>query len=145
VSYTLEEKIEYATEKLAAAKHAQDGAELLSLGAHEMGGGIPGFGGSGSQRAANQVRSAWSRADKAAREADERAEYWAHKLSRYKARLVERDRIRLTRDDIKGASWIRTDHGWRKVVRVNAKTVSVESGYSWTDRIDIDRVIEVRA
>lgn len=54
-----------------------------------------------------------------------------------RAAYAEREatRRRYTRDDIAGAGFIHDGHGWRKVVRVNAQTVSVESGYSWVDRI----------
>jgi hypothetical protein len=40
--------------------------------------------------------------------------------------------------------FVRDRHGWHRVVRVNAKTVSVETGYSWTDRIPLERIIETR-
>jgi hypothetical protein len=52
--------------------------------------------------------------------------------------------VRLTREDIVGATWVRDSTSWREVVRVNAKSVSVESGYSWTDRLEFDRILEVR-
>jgi len=39
---------------------------------------------------------------------------------------------------------VRTDLGWHRVVRVNAKSVTVETGYSWTDRYPLDRIIETR-
>ena len=58
--------------------------------------------------------------------------------------IAERDRVRFTRDDIKGALFIRTRHGWWDVVRVNAKSVTVATGYSWTDRVPFDKVLEVR-
>lgn len=43
------------------------------------------------------------------------------------------------------ARFVRTSAGWHKVVRVNAKSVTVETGYSWTDRHPIEKVLEVRA
>lgn len=61
------------------------------------------------------------------------------------ARQAEADRIRLTLDDVRGASFVRDEFGWHKVVRVNAKSVTVETGYSWTDRIPLDRIHEARA
>lgn len=64
--------------------------------------------------------------------------------SRLAAAVKDRDRVRLTRDDIVGARAIREASGWRAVVRVNKTTVSVATGYSWTDRIPFDKVIEVR-
>lgn len=47
-------------------------------------------------------------------------------------------------NELHEARAIRTANGWHKVVRVNRKSVSVESGYSWTDRIAIDKILEVR-
>lgn len=144
MAYTLEEKRDWALagkirweERLAAvdAKYEQ---------AHEMGGGIPGFGGSGNQRAAHQVRAAFNSADRAYREASEKLEYYTSKLRGYERRIAERDRERFGHEDLEGARYIRTNAGWYKVVRVNAKSVTVESGYSWTDRIEHDRIIEVR-
>ncbi|WP_152203623.1 hypothetical protein [Georgenia thermotolerans] len=40
---------------------------------------------------------------------------------------------------------VRDSVGWHRVTRVNAKSVSVETGYSWTDRIPHERIIETRA
>lgn len=40
---------------------------------------------------------------------------------------------------------IRDRWGWHRVVRVNKKSVSVETPYTWTDRIPLDRIIETRA
>lgn len=109
-----------------------------------MGGGIPGFGASGNQRAARQVRAAFSSADKAWREATEKLEYYTAKAKSYQRRIDERDRARLTRDDVVGAVAIRASTGWRRVRRVNKSTVSVDSGYSWADLIPFDQVLEVR-
>lgn len=52
--------------------------------------------------------------------------------------------IPYTPDELKAAHLIRTELGWHKVVKVNAKTVTVETGYSWTDRIALAKVLEVR-
>lgn len=51
---------------------------------------------------------------------------------------------RFTREDVVGAVVVRTAGGWHKVVRVNARTVSVATGYSWVDRYPFDRLLEVR-
>jgi hypothetical protein len=59
-------------------------------------------------------------------------------------RLAELERVPLTRDDIVGAKVVRTAIGWQKVRTVNKVTVSVESGYSWADKIPFDKVLEVR-
>jgi len=58
--------------------------------------------------------------------------------------VSEAARVRLTRADVVGAQFIRTELGWAKVRRVNVKSVSVDSGYSWADLIPFDRVLEVR-
>lgn len=144
-SRSLEEKLDWALEGKARWEAKMGQANAKHDQAREMGGGIPGFGGSGNQRAARQVRSAFNSADKAWREATEKLEYYTAKAKGYERRIAERDRQRLTRDDIAAAKLIRTSTGWRKVVRVNAKSVSVDSGYSWVDRIPFDQVLEVRA
>ena len=59
------------------------------------------------------------------------------------AREAELLRVRLTREDIVGARAVRTVRGWQAVVRVNAKSVSVHTGYSWVDRVPFDDVLEV--
>jgi len=43
------------------------------------------------------------------------------------------------------ARLVRDSLGWHKVVRVNTKSVSVETGYSWTDRIPLANVLETRS
>lgn len=42
------------------------------------------------------------------------------------------------------ATAVRTRFGWHKVVRVNAKSVTVKTPYSWTDRIAIGNIIDFR-
>jgi hypothetical protein len=59
--------------------------------------------------------------------------------------IKERDRKRFTRDDLLGVTHVRTKLGWDKVARVNQKTVSVETGYSWVERIPFDSILEVRS
>lgn len=53
--------------------------------------------------------------------------------------------VPFTPEELKTARAIRTTLGWHKVAKVNAKSVSVETGYSWTDRYAIDRILEVRS
>lgn len=53
--------------------------------------------------------------------------------------------VPFTEEQWKAAVVVRTLTGWRKVVRVNAKTVTVSTPYSWTDRIARDKVLEVRS
>lgn len=50
----------------------------------------------------------------------------------------------LTVADIKTAKYVRDRYGWHKVVRVSAKSVTVETGYSWTDRIALGKVLEAK-
>lgn len=141
--YTLEEKLAWAQAGVTRWEGRLELANAKSDRAHEMGGGIPGFGGSGNQRAASQVRSAHDSAHRAWREATEKLEYYTAKAKGYERRIAERDRKRLTRDDIVGANYVRIAGSWRKVVRVNTTTVSVDSGYSWVDRFTFDKVLAV--
>lgn len=67
-----------------------------------------------------------------------------YKARREAARVAEAERVRLTAEDVKGARFVRDSCGWYKVVRVSAKSVTVETGHSWTDRIALNKVLEVR-
>lgn len=137
-------KLAVARKWLEAAHAAKETAEKMTVSAREMGGGIPGFGGSGNQRAAQQVRGAYERSDRAHREADERIELWAGKIRSLERRIAEAERVRFTADDLKDATHVKDSISWRKVVRVSAKSVTVETGYSWTDRIPIENIREHR-
>lgn len=53
--------------------------------------------------------------------------------------------VPFTADQLKAAKAIRTSSGWHRVVKVNSKSVTVETGYSWTDRYTIEKVLEVKA
>lgn len=75
-------------------------------------------------------------------EAVRQAELRARRLA---DRDAEKARPRLTSEDVSGARLVRDQYGWHKVVRVSAKSVTVETGHSWTDRIPLDRVLEVRS
>ena len=63
---------------------------------------------------------------------------------RLAAAVTERDRVLLTREDLLGARGIRDAFGWHKVVKVNTKTVSVATAYSWTEKIPFGEIREVR-
>ena len=76
------------------------------------------------------------------REAREKAE--TDKARRKAARRAEAVRPKLTRADIDGAKCVRDAHGWHEVVRVSAKSVTVKTQWSWTERIEHERVLEVR-
>ncbi|MFW7414734.1 hypothetical protein [Demequina sp. SO4-18] len=54
-------------------------------------------------------------------------------------------RSRLDLSEIRPGHAVRDKYGWHRVVKVNAKSVAVETGYSWTDRIAKDQIIEARA
>lgn len=66
------------------------------------------------------------------------------KAARKAARDAETARVRLTCDDVQDARFVRDSLGWHKVVRVSGKSVTVETAYSWTDRIALDSLLEVR-
>lgn len=140
----LKAKLSYAQKRLEAANEAMRAANRKDDAAHEMGGGIPGFGGSGNQRAAQQVRSAMGSAYRAWKDASERIEKWSYRVKRLESRIAEIERVRLTREDVLGAVLIHDGISWRKVIRVNAKSVSVDSGYSWVDRVSFDQIRAVR-
>ena len=75
--------------------------------------------------------------------ADARAKEQAAKVARVQAREVERARTKLTAADVAGAEFVRDASGWHPVVKVNAKTVTVRTGYSWHDRIPFARILKV--
>lgn len=52
--------------------------------------------------------------------------------------------VPFTEADLKAATHLRDRNGWREIVKVNAKTVSVATGYSWTDRVARAAILEVR-
>lgn len=137
-------KLATSQEHLEAALTAKQNAEHLSAAARDLGGGIPGFGGSGNQRAATQVRGAHSRADRAHREADERVELWTGKIRSLERRIAELERVRFTADDLKTATHVKTDIRWYKVTRVNKASVTVEMPPGWDNRFPIERITEWR-
>lgn len=140
----MKSRLSYCREMLARSEKAKERAEALSESAHDLGGGIPGFGGSGSQRAASIVRGAHSRADRAHREADERIELWTRKVRSLERRIAEAERVRYTAADLRGATHVRAAGSWREVVRVSDRSVTVTTGYSWTERIPIEQIRNFR-
>lgn len=48
-------------------------------------------------------------------------------------------------DTIGAGDLVRDRRGWHRVVRLSAKSVTVETAYSWTDRILRTRIVETRA
>ncbi|MEH3033332.1 MAG: hypothetical protein PGN07_04650 [Aeromicrobium erythreum] len=65
------------------------------------------------------------------------------KANRKAAREAEAARPRLSPEDFDGARFVRDGGGWYKVARVNAKTVTVQSGFG-EFRIGFDKIHEVR-
>lgn len=66
------------------------------------------------------------------------------KDARVQARQTERDRVKFTADDLRDAIAVRDSIGWHKVIRVSAKSVTVDTPYSWTDRIAVEKVLEFK-
>ena len=52
--------------------------------------------------------------------------------------------VAFTPTQLSTAIAIRTSSGWHRVKKVNAKSVTVETGYSWTDRYTLAQILEVR-
>ncbi|MGW9587476.1 hypothetical protein [Microbacterium sp. NPDC055455] len=140
----LRSKLREAHNGLAKAQQAQKRAEQLSEVARDLGGGLLSFGGSGNQAARRRVQGAQGRAFQAHAEAEERIRYWTGRISSLERRIQEAARIRLTADDLKGATHVRSATTWHKVVRVNAQSVTVATPFSWTSRIPIDQIREFR-
>jgi Domain of unknown function (DUF3560) len=77
-----------------------------------------------------------------ARQADhiEQITYWKEHLA-----SLEANGIKLWGpSDFKKGDFVNYWGGWREIVRVNAKTLSVKSDYSWTDKLPYDKVKERR-
>ncbi|WP_433584587.1 hypothetical protein [Microbacterium hydrocarbonoxydans] len=139
----LKARLAHARERLAAALDAMNAADRKQEAAHALGGGIPGFGGSGNQRAAQQVRGALGSAHRAWQDAQARIDKWSHRVKSLERRITEQERKPFERADVIGAGFIHDGTSWRKVVRVNAKTVSVVNWQvpEWEpDRIPFDKI-----
>lgn len=82
---------------------------------------------------------------RAAERREERRQ-WRAMAQERKAAKVAREAAgpKFTAADLEGAVLIRDRFGWHRVVRVNAKSVTVATGHSWDDRIPLDRVLEAR-
>lgn len=80
--------------------------------------------------------------DRQQQEADEKH---AEAVERRKqAREAEAARVKFTAADLADAEYVRGEFGWHRVVRVNAKSVTVSSAYSWDVRIPLAQVLEFR-
>lgn len=76
--------------------------------------------------------------------AEKRAAAEALKVRRREAVEAEKARPKLTAADVAGAVRVRDQFGWHRVVRVNAKSVTVVTPYTWTDRIPLAKILDVR-
>jgi len=61
-----------------------------------------------------------------------------------RARADEAARVKFTRDGLLNAVVVADRSGWHKVLSVNQKTVTVETEYSWTDRIPFGRITDFK-
>lgn len=88
----------------------------------------------------------WARFDREG-EAWKRVAEADARVKTLEARLAAEARntpVPFTVDELRAARLVRDRHGWHRVAKVNAKSVSVETGYSWTDRIPVEKILEVR-
>lgn len=58
----------------------------------------------------------------------------------------EAARTKVTQEELdsQGATWVRDRFGWHEVVRTSAKSVTVRTPYSWSDRIPMSKVLDYR-
>ncbi|KAB2808349.1 hypothetical protein F9L07_22805 [Pimelobacter simplex] len=96
---------------------------------------------SGARNGARLAEAAISE-EKARQAAVADQEHAAGVARRKAAREAEAARVKFTADDLAGASHVRDAVRWHRVVRVSAKSVTVATAYSWTDRIPIGRVLQ---
>lgn len=62
--------------------------------------------------------------------------YWNRHLDELKAAGFHQ----WSATDFSAGDLVKTRFGWRRIVRVNAKTLSVETAYSWADKVPYDEV-----
>lgn len=98
----------------------------------------------GGQKAMARRFTAYDREAAAVRAAVEEERREAHR-GRAAAMAAADAKAHRDLDSLKPGDAVRDRNGWHSVVRVNAKSVSVPSGYSWVDRIPLERIIETRA
>lgn len=83
----------------------------------------------------------------------EAAQFAAERQAAEQARIALANATRTERDQnaprniavLVPGDLVRDSTGWHRVVRVNAKSVTVETPWSWTDRIEHMRIIETRS
>jgi hypothetical protein len=76
-------------------------------------------------------------------EAEAQAKELEHKAALAAHREREAARTHFTAEELKGAKLVQTSTGWHEVVRVNGKTVTVKTPYSWTDSIAHKKILKV--
>lgn len=140
----LEQQLARARRDISDAELMLDVAQKARNEAREMAGGLLSFGGSGPQGAATKVRNATDRAMNLHAQASAKLLSAQRRERSIVAKILERDRVKLTHGDLVGAKFIRTRHGWWDVVRVNAKSVTVATDFSWTERVPFTEVLEVK-
>jgi len=85
-----------------------------------------------------------------ARAEHEQTQRDAMRARELEARRVEAERVPLTRDDFEGMKAARLGGGWYRIVRVNAKSVSLvvdrnpATGYEAVERFPFAQIREVR-
>lgn len=96
---------------------------------------------------AKQAKSIDREIDKALAQAAEaeRQRELSSRAARKAIREAEARRTKFTAADLDGCGLVRDQFGWHRVVRVNAKSVTVGSVNSWTERIALDKILEARA
>ena len=67
-----------------------------------------------------------------------------HKAILAREREAKKAHVDLTPDQLKGAKYVRDRYGWHEVVRVNGKSVTVKTGYSWNDSIAIGKILQAK-
>lgn len=72
------------------------------------------------------------------------AEKSVQQLEQQLARAERNAPVPFTEEQWKAAQVVRTRDGWKKVVRVNVKTVTVAVPPGWDDKVTRARVLEVR-
>ena len=80
----------------------------------------------------------------AAQQAERDAQHADGVARRKAAREAEKARVRFTAADLAGAELIHDGFAWHPVIRVNAKSVTVATPYSWTERVPIEQVRQYR-
>ena len=136
------DRLAYARGELALAEQDVERANGARERARTYRGGLLSYGGSGSQAAHRQVQGELDRLLRDAKEAHDRMEHWGFEVRRLENMLAKQERPRLTRDDVLGATHIRTRLGWHEVVSVNSTTVSVAPGHPWNDRYPFEKILQ---